>query len=49
MHFCPAVRYSYLVLLESPFDQFGAADIDGALDVQIVVFEETAAVDNQHL
>lgn len=35
--------------MESPFDQFGAADIDGPLDVQIVVLEETAAVDNQHL
>lgn len=35
-----------LVLLESPFDQFGAANIDSALDVKIVVLEETPAVYN---
>lgn len=38
-----------LVLLKSSFDQFGAADIDGALDVTIVVLEEAPAIDNQHL
>lgn len=35
-----------LVLLESPLDQFGAANIDSALDVKIVVLEETPAVHN---
>jgi hypothetical protein len=35
-----------LVLLESPFDQFGAANIDSALDVKIVVLEETPAIHN---
>ncbi len=45
----PGVRRgaTYLVLLEAALDEFGAADVDGALHVQRVVLEERAAVDDQ--
>lgn len=37
----------HLVLLQPPFHQLGAADVDGALHVRCIVFRKRPAVDHQ--